>query len=164
MNGKNDPQITRISQRGRAATKNREGAMARRSDAKKNFLATKNTADTENLFWILEFGFWICFEFETFEKPHHLNNQPHWRYRQGRIFPGLEGFSKVSFRISNLLSSCLRGEKSSWRSWRLGGSIVSVADAPEIFAGREEVSGLWHRFRNKICVICEICGSLDFCH
>jgi hypothetical protein len=37
--------------------------MARRPAAKKNFLATKNTEDTENLFWILEFGFWICFEF-----------------------------------------------------------------------------------------------------
>jgi hypothetical protein len=33
----------------------------------------------------------------------------------------------------------------SWRSWRLGGSFVSVADAQEIFAGREKMSGLWHR-------------------
>jgi hypothetical protein len=110
--------LAQISQRGRAATKNREGAMARRPDAKKNFLATKNT---ENLFWILEFGFWIYF---------------------------LRGF----------VASWLRGEKSSWRSWRLGGSMVSVADAPEIFASREERSGLWHRFKNIICEICAICG------
>jgi ATP-dependent Clp protease adaptor protein ClpS len=55
----------------------------------KFFLATENIEDTENSFWILEFGFWIYF---------------------------------------------LRGEKSSWRSWRLGGwfGVLTMAEKEQV--------------------------------
>jgi hypothetical protein len=40
-----------------AEPRSRDGAKVGREE----FLTTENTEDTENSFWILEFGFWIDF-------------------------------------------------------------------------------------------------------